>query len=188
MNALILNGGGLEKPYQEIVDRTVARAHQYGAETMAFDLTSMNIKPCRGCFGCWIKTPGICFARDDMDRIMPYLATSDWLIWITPIAFGGYGYHLKKTVDRSIPILLPFFKRFAGEIHHPLRYEHGERRLDVVGVLPGEDPESERIFHDIVRRNSLNMHTQPASIVLYEIEDGGHLEERLRMFLSRTER
>jgi len=188
MNALILNGGGLAKLYQEIVARADAWTRQHGATTLAFDLTSMNIKPCRGCFGCWVKTPGICFARDDMDRIMPHLASSDWLIWITPIAFGGYGYHLKKALDRSIPILLPFFRRVAGEVHHPLRYEHNDRRLDVLGVLSSADPESERIFHDLVRRNSLNMHTQPASIVLYRDEEDGRREERLAKFFSQVER
>jgi multimeric flavodoxin WrbA len=111
MKALILNGGGLEKPYQEIVEKAEAWTRRQGALTVAFDLTSMNIKPCRGCFGCWVKTPGICFARDDMDRIMPHLAKSDWVFWVAPIAFGGYGYHLKKAADRSIPILLPFFVR-----------------------------------------------------------------------------
>jgi hypothetical protein len=179
MNALILNGGGLEKPYHEIVEWTTAWARQYGAETLAFDLTSMNIKPCRGCFGCWVKTPGVCFSRDDMDRIMPHLAKSDWVVWITPVAFGGYGYHLKKAADRSIPILLPFFIRVGGEVHHPLRYPHGERRLIVIGVQPARDPESERIFHGLVERNAINLHARPASIVLCEEEMDGRLEARL---------
>ena len=187
MKAIILNGGGLGKPYQEIVERTADRSRQQGAETVAFDLTSMSINPCRGCFICWVKTPGRCVARDDMDRVMPHLANSDWLIWITPIAFGGYGYHLKKAVDRSIPILLPFFSRSGGEIHHSLRYEHGERRLDVLGILPAPDPESERIFHNLVWRNSLNMHAQPASVVLYKEEEDGRLAERLTTFFSWVE-
>jgi multimeric flavodoxin WrbA len=187
MNALILNGGGPEKPYHEIVERMTARARQHGAETLAFDLTSMNIKPCRGCFGCWVKTPGVCFSRDDMDRIMPHLAKSDWVVWVTPIVFGGYGYHLKKAADRSIPILLPFFTRVNGEIHHPLRYQHGGRRLAVIGVLPGPDAESERIFHGLVERNAINFHARPASIVLYEHGANGDLGDRLAAFFSAME-
>ncbi len=185
MNALILNGGGLEEPYHEIVDSTATRARQLGAETVVFNLTSMNIKPCRGCFGCWVKTPGICFTRDDMDRILPHLAKSDWVFWVTPVTFGGYGYHLKKAADRSIPILLPFFVQVGGEIHHSLRYEHGERHLSVMGVLPTPDPQSERIFHDLVGRNSLNLHARPASIVLYKQEEDSRMVERLTAFLSR---
>lgn len=186
MKALILNGGGGEKPYQEIVTLAEVWVQQQAAEATAFNLTSMSINPCRGCFVCWVKTPGRCVARDDMDRIIPHFANSDWLIWITPIAFGGYGYHLKKAVDRCIPILLPFFMRIGGEIHHSLRYEHGRRRLDVLGVLPTPDPESERIFHNLVRRNSLNLHTQPASTVVYKEEKDGRLAERLMAFFSRV--
>jgi multimeric flavodoxin WrbA len=188
LKALILNGGGLDKPYQEIVEKAEVWARQQDVESKAFDLTSMNIKPCRGCFGCWVRTPGLCFARDDMDRIMPHLAKSDWVFWITPIAFGGYGYHLKKAVDRSIPILLPFFIRIDGEVHHPLRYRYGERRLAVLGVLPGPDPESERIFNGLVERNAVNMHARPSSIVLYGNEANGRLGDRLAAFLSSMEK
>ena len=188
MNALILNGGGPEGPYRVIVEKAEAWARQQGAEPVTFDLTSMNIKPCRGCFGCWVKTPGLCFARDDMDRIMPHLAQSDWMVWVTPIAFGGYGYHLKKALDRSIPILLPFLVRIGGEIHHSMRYDHGERRLDVLGVLPGADPEGERIFHSLVVRNALNVHARPASIVIFTDESEVRRTERLTAFFEGRER
>jgi multimeric flavodoxin WrbA len=67
MKALILNGGGLEEPYKEIVEKTAAWACQQGSEPTTFDLTSMSIEPCRGCFICWVKTPGRCVTRDDMD-------------------------------------------------------------------------------------------------------------------------
>jgi multimeric flavodoxin WrbA len=154
---------------------------------VAFDLTSMSVKPCRGCFGCWVKTPGICFNRDDMDRIMPHLAKADWVVWITPIAFGGYGYHLKKVADRSIPILLPFFIHVRGEIHHPLRYPNGEKRLAVVGVLPAPDQESERIFHDLVGRNAINLHAEPFSVVLYEGDGEGRSGDRLSAFFAAME-
>jgi multimeric flavodoxin WrbA len=187
LNAIILNGGGPDQPYKEIVDLTADRTRRQGAETVAFDLTSMKINPCRGCFGCWIRTPGTCLARDDMDRIMPHLAGADWVVWITPIAYGGYGYHLKKVADRSIPILLPFFVRVGGEIHHPLRYPGGERRLTVLGVLPAPDPESERIFHGLAERNAINMHARPASIVLYEKDSDGRLGDRLAAFLAAME-
>ena len=43
-----------------------------------------------------------------------------------------------------------------GEIHHPARYA-GPRSLLVLGTLPAPNAEAERIFHDLARRNALNL-------------------------------
>jgi multimeric flavodoxin WrbA len=143
-----------------------------------FDLTALEIAPCRGCFDCWIKTPGLCFTRDAMDGVLRELARAEFAFWITPIAFGGYGYHLKKALDRSIPILLPFFIKIGGEVHHPLRYDV-KRRLAVLGTLPAPDPESERIFHGLVARNSINLHAGSVCLVLQGNAADGRWEDKL---------
>jgi hypothetical protein len=170
--ALILNGGGAGQPYAEITAGSVSWARSYGYEPSAFDLTGLDIKPCRGCFNCWLRTPGRCSTRDDQDLVIAHHARSELLVLITPVVFGGYGFHLKKSLDRSIPILLPFFEKVKGELHHPMRYALETRRLAAVGVLPEPDPESERIFHEVVRRHSINLHARPASVVVREAEDG----------------
>jgi len=166
--ALILNGGGTSHPYAELADRAASWARGHGYEPAVFDLTNMAIKPCRGCFGCWIKSPGLCAARDDMDKILPVQAGSDLYVLVTPVSYGGYGYHLKKWFDRSIPILLPFFEKVQGELHHPLRYGMRSHRLAGIGVEPRVDAENERIFQEIVRRNSINLRARFAAVVLGE--------------------
>jgi hypothetical protein len=90
-------------------------------------------------------------------------------------------------MDRSIPILLPFFVRVHGERHHPLRYDYGERRLAAVGVLPEADAESETIFHAIVRRNAINMSARPVSLVLPAGETSAPWEERLDAVFSASQ-
>jgi multimeric flavodoxin WrbA len=185
--ALILNGGGTAAPYDDLALRAETWAHGRGLATTVFDLTRLEIKPCLGCFTCWLNTPGRCCHRDDMEQVVPRLAASDLQVLITPVSFGGYGYHLKKTLDRSIPILLPFFEWIDDEMHHPLRYAYGKRRLAAVGVLAEADAESERIFHNLVRRNSINMHAEPLSLVLNGREPGAPLEERLDALFSGKE-
>lgn len=165
MKTVLLNGGGQAAPYGEIARRASAWLDRRGAVVDAFDLTAMDIKPCRGCFACWVKTPGLCFQRDAMDAILPRLARSEAVLWITPVAYGGYGYHLKKALDRSIPVLLPFFTVIGGEVHHPTRYDW-HPRLAVIGVLPGPAPEAEAIFQRLVARNARNMHAETRAIVL----------------------
>jgi hypothetical protein len=183
MKTVLLNGGGQTAPYGEIADRAKTRLERRGAVIDAFDLTTMDIKPCRGCFACWVKTPGLCFQRDAMDVILPRLARSEAVVWITPLAYGGYGYHLKKALDRSIPILLPFFTKIGDEVHHPTRYGW-EPRLAVIGVQPEPDPEAEWVFRELVDRNAINMHAHVKPFILRGSEADGRWEDGLESLLS----
>jgi multimeric flavodoxin WrbA len=178
MNAVVLNGVGQQDVGAEVAGQLAAWLAGRGAPAAVFDLTSMEIKPCRGCFECWTTTPGECHQHDAMETVLRRLAHADLIVWITPVAFGGYGYHLKKALDRSIPILLPFFKRYDGEIHHPLRY-NTVPRLAAVGILPRPDPDTESIFHRLVGRNARNMHAQSLSLVLHQDEWRDDWAERL---------
>jgi hypothetical protein len=130
-------------------------------------LKDKKIKPCMGCFGCWIKTPGLCaITDDDATDITREMINSDLLIELSPVTFGGYSFDLKKMLDRSIPILLPYFKRVKGEIHHHQRYEKLPRQL-MVGYMDVCDPISAACYIELTGRNALNM--QPpkwASVVI----------------------
>ncbi len=136
-------------------------------QSKAFALAGMDIQPCRGCFSCWVKTPGSCVIRaDDQEQILRAWAEADLIAWLTPITFGGYAPELKKTLDRIIPVLLPFFIKLRGETHHPQRYPR-RRRLLAVGTLKQEDAESEGNFRLLVQRNALNMGDIEATTVVF---------------------
>jgi multimeric flavodoxin WrbA len=159
MNILILNGGpadGDGAPCRSIAAAVADSARDQGHAVTAFELDTMTVKPCRGCFACWLKHPGTCAIKDDQEPVLRGLAGGDIFVWITPVRFGGYGSALKKSLDRSIPILLPYFTTRHGEVHHPLRYEK-RRALIVLGTLPRPDAEAERIFHHLAGRNALNL-------------------------------
>ena len=127
----------------------------------------MDIQPCRGCFSCWVKTPGRCIIQgDDQEAILRATAASDLVIWLTPITFGGYAPELKKALDRIIPVLLPFFIKIRGETHHPLRYPR-QRRLLAIGTQKQEDADSEAVFRRLVRRNALNMGDVEAATLVF---------------------
>jgi multimeric flavodoxin WrbA len=144
----------------------MARTKTLDWEIKSFALAGMDIKACRGCFSCWVKTPGRCVIDDDQEAILRATAVSDMVIWLTPITFGGYSPELKKALDRIIPVLLPFFARVRGETHHPLRYPL-RRRLLVIGTQREEDPDSEGVFRHLVGRNALNMGDAQASTVVF---------------------
>jgi multimeric flavodoxin WrbA len=137
-----------------------------GWDARTFALAGMDIRPCRGCFSCWLKTPGRCVIADDQEAILREAAQSDLFIWLTPITFGGYSPELKKALDRIIPILLPYFGRVRGETHHPLRYGHRPRLL-VLGTQKEEDAASEAVFRRLVGRNALNLGDAESAAVVF---------------------
>jgi hypothetical protein len=158
MKALILDGStqtdGDLTPILGAVGDELARV---GCQVRMLPLREMKIAPCVGCFGCWTRTPGVCTIADD-GRVYPEAAVgSDLLVYFTPITFGGYSSELKKALDRSICLVLPFFTKIDGEVHHKPRYQRFPRLVGL-GVLRQPDSEAERIFRTLVGRNAVNMH------------------------------
>lgn len=144
---------------------SIMKAHDWQVD--AFALATMNIKTCRGCFSCWVKTPGRCvITDDDQEAILRAWADADLIAWLTPITFGGYAPELKKAMDRIIPVLLPFFIKIRGETHHPQRYPR-RRRLLVIGTQKQEDADSESVFRRLVQRNALNMGDVEATTLVF---------------------
>lgn len=190
MNVLILNGGpadGRGSVCRKIKGAVADEARSRRWAVAAFDLDGMSIKPCRGCFACWLRHPGICVIKDEQEEVLKAMVTSDLQVWITPVLFGGYGPALKRALDRSIPNILPFFTRIGGEVHHPQRYDR-RRKFLAVGTLPAPDAESERIFHHLVRRNALNLGIVAAeSSVVHEGEGQRRIDKRVKEWLVAIE-
>ncbi len=107
------------------------------------------------------------------------------LIFLTAVTFGGYSSELKKAIDRiSCTMLLPFFTKIQGEVHHKPRYSPLPSLLGI-GVLPGPDEESESIFRALVQRNSVNLHNPAAeSAVFYTSDKAESIEARVRSLLT----
>lgn len=92
-----------------------------GANVKLFHTRSLNIHPCQGDFGCWLRTPGKCFQEDDMETLLPRLAAADIWVFATPLYVDGMAGALKNIFDRAIPLLQPFFEIRDGHCRHPLR-------------------------------------------------------------------
>jgi hypothetical protein len=168
MNALILDGT-IEKTafgdrsleaLQEVFDK-----HSIPSETVV--LRERTIAHCRGCFDCWIKTPGICIIDDEARDITRKIIQSDLVVYFTPVLFGGYSHFLKAQLDRSIGLLLPTFGKFHGEIHHKKRYEAYPSLLGV-GLLTDNEPKQADLFREHIHRNSLNLHNPRAESVILQ--------------------
>ena len=59
-------------------------------QNTVIDLSALNISPCLGCFGCWVKTPGKCVIPDDAHKVYPLIAKSENVIYVTRLFHGSY--------------------------------------------------------------------------------------------------
>lgn len=164
--ACILDGGTRDGLATNETAQTLAELlAERGWEETAFRLRDLDIAPCRGCFACWVQTPGVCIIDDVAREIARTVAQSELLVFLTPVTFGGYSSELKKALDRLIPLILPHFQFVNSEVHHVRRYPRYPSLL-AVGLMPRPNSDQERIFAQLTERNAINLHAPSARACL----------------------
>jgi len=140
-----------------------------GAQTENIFLAHKKIHQCMGCFNCWIKTPGQCAIRDDMDELLPKLWGSDIVVFATPLYVDNVTGIMKTFMDRMIPTADPYFAKDAqGECRHVSR--SGKAPKIVVISNSGFPEQSHfQVLKLLFRRIARNMNTE----VIAEIYRGG---------------
>ncbi len=69
-----------------------------GHETELFILTELKISPCTSCDSC--QNTGKCVINDDMQLMHKKLLEADYIVFASPIYFGGVSAQLKSFIDR----------------------------------------------------------------------------------------
>lgn len=125
------------------------------------------VQTCVGCFGCWIKTPGVCVLKDGYENMGALLSRTDRLIIISECCFGGYSPFVKTVLDRSISYLLPFFKTIDDETHHQQRYR---KDLTLSVYFYGKSVSIREIetANELVKANSRNFYISDYKTAFYE--------------------
>jgi len=114
-----------------------------------------RIKPCQGCFNCWIKTPGKCVLNDGYDNMGALLSKCDRMIIISRCVYGGYSPFVKNVLDRSISYLLPYFETKNGITCHQKRYDNS---IALIVHFYGEISDAEKeTARELVKTNGDNM-------------------------------
>ena len=96
-----------------------------GAEVELFYTSKLDVKPCLGCFDCWLKTPGRCVQRDDMDWLLPKMNEADLWVFATPLYVDGVTGPMKGMMDRLLPSIQPIIEIRKGRCRHPRRDGEG---------------------------------------------------------------
>ncbi|MGA2962482.1 MAG: NAD(P)H-dependent oxidoreductase [Candidatus Korobacteraceae bacterium] len=165
---VILDGCGLsDQDLSPVLGELSEVFRRDGSRIETFRLSEMKLAHCLGCFGCWVKTPGMCVENDAGRQIAKAVVQSDTTVFFTPVTFGGYSPDLKKMLDRFVQLASPYFQMDHGEVHHPPRYAH-RPRLVMVGVQRRPNFNEAHIFKILAGRNAINFHppTYAAEVVV----------------------
>jgi multimeric flavodoxin WrbA len=106
----------------DLGENEAAQALPAATPDLAIFAALPEIKPCQGCFGCWVKTPGRCVINDRGADFAVLLAKRDRLTIVSRLVFGGLSGPVKALLDRSIGFILPFFESRGGSMFHTRRY------------------------------------------------------------------
>jgi multimeric flavodoxin WrbA/putative sterol carrier protein len=96
-----------------------------GAEVETVHLREKAIRNCVGCFSCWTKTPGKCIHKDDMTQeLFPKWLEADLVVYASPLYHFHMNAAMKAFIERTLPVLQPFFEEKDKRTVHPLRSKH----------------------------------------------------------------
>jgi putative NADPH-quinone reductase len=138
MKVLALNGSprGEKSTSQRLLGSLLDGLREAGADVTQHYLAQLDIHPCTGCFGCWLRTPGQCSVwRDSMDGLLAELEAADWLIMAYPLYVYNMPAQVKLFYDRLIPGALPWIVPHPtrpGLMTHPRRFAGKGRKLVVI--------------------------------------------------------
>lgn len=152
-----------------MVEAFMKGARKGGAEVENVFLAKKEINPCRGCFSCWLKTPGECVIKDDMAELLKKFAGSDIVVFATPLYVDNVTGIMKNFMDRLIPGGDPHFEKDeGGECAHIMR---SEKRVKLVVISNCGFPEQShfQVLELLFKRVARNMRTE----VIGEIYRGG---------------
>lgn len=127
-----------------------------------------KIKPCLGCFGCWVKTPGECIIKNDgYNYIGKMFGHADEIWLISECCYGAFSPFVKNVLDRCIGYLLPFFKIVNNEMHHKIRYDN---RFLIRTFMYGENitDDEKQTAREILVGNFINMDCKPDDVLFFK--------------------
>jgi len=90
------NGNTLDK-IQEI-ERKLTKYNDVDFESII--LKDMDLKPCKGCFLCFIKGENNCPLNDDLKKIFEKMNDADGVIFASPVYSMHVSYLMKLLIDR----------------------------------------------------------------------------------------
>lgn len=157
MKILFLNGSAVDSGINSYIRSVKDSLSSVGHEAKELILRDMKYSPCRGCFNCWVKTPGLCVFKDDGDILCKEFLTSDLVVLSSPVIMGYPSALAKNALDRIIPLIHPYLEDVGGEVHHMKRYKKYPALSLLLEKNSDTDDEDIEIINEIFQRAALNL-------------------------------
>lgn len=110
MNILAIMGSPHKGESLKATQRFEQKMKEFGdVEFDYLHLKDINLKPCRGCFVCFLKGKEYCTIEDDKEQIEERINKADGVIFVSPVYSMHISYLLKTFIDR-----------FAYTFHRPM--------------------------------------------------------------------
>ena len=161
MKALLLNGNPNppDPRYDAYLQGMAQVLTEQGHGVNTLELRSMDLRQCSGCFDCWLKTPGECVTQDQHGQLLRAYLAADVAVLASPLILGFSSGLLKRTVEKLLPILLPYIDAASGECRHFPRYCKTPRLAVLYQDEPDTVDEDRAITREIWSRMARNGNT-----------------------------
>ncbi|MDD4311217.1 MAG: NAD(P)H-dependent oxidoreductase [Eubacteriales bacterium] len=158
MQAYLISDGEFLSPRQKQIKQQLTEYFTAkGFSILEKTLERDSLAFCRGCFDCWVKTPGECIMKDGIVEINRACMTSDVVVYLCPVIFGQFSANMKYAIDRWLPNMLPFFiTRDDGSTMHSPRYRDYAAQV-FIGYGETLSPEESQLFIDINKKHRSNV-------------------------------
>ncbi len=99
-------------------------------------LNKYQIKPCTGCFSCWMNTSGQCMFhyKDDFHVLAEKMFEADLTVYAFPIYADGMPGILKNFFDRSVSRAYPYMIEGMKRVRHPRRYINNNNSMVIFSI------------------------------------------------------
>jgi multimeric flavodoxin WrbA len=172
MATVVLSAASAERPALQaldgVLDGELGRLGE--TEVRRFCLAALPLAYCQGEFDCWVKTPGVCRARDAEAEIVRAIHDADRVVMVDAVTFGGHSYTMKRAQDRLICLISPFFEKRASLTHHEARYARMPS-LFKLGWMPHLDPDTVRTWCELADANAINLMAPHVGAIV--VDDAG---------------
>jgi putative NADPH-quinone reductase len=163
MKIVAINGSpkGKASNTNVMVSAFLKGAQEAGAQTVNIFLAEKEIKHCRGCFSCWIKTPGKCVIEDDMAEVLSLAAGANIIVLATPLYFDNISGMLKVFMDRLVVTGDPHFQKdTSGESRHLTPEGAVPPKIVMMSNCGFPERSHFQVVSLWIKRAALNMHTE----------------------------
>ncbi|MDY6800531.1 MAG: NAD(P)H-dependent oxidoreductase [Bacteroidota bacterium] len=125
-----------KKGYTDFYLKPFIKGMQKKSVVVTYYLNQYSIKPCIGCFSCWINKPGECIYQfeDNFNQLAENLSDADIIVYAFPIYADNIPGVLKNYFDRSVSRAYPYMIEGINGVRHPRKHIHKNQSMVVFSI------------------------------------------------------